>query len=256
MTLLRRLAVLGLFLLAGMPGAWAQKAIELVPGQNFNLYGLNINVSTCTIALSGGSSSACVAGTKLELLQESSPTGHIIFEVTGYTGTFASNGSATTSAALASPNSGTTSTLTIALKVTPVTGATEVVNYAKTTTTGTFTSTCNNGFTCASNSVGTSTTVTGNPNPATMTNSPLTTALLKNGTTNQSLQGNFSTNSNNFTINETLSVHASSNNSAYVLNLASSAINLKTVPEPASIALLLVGFTGLMMTRRRLRASS
>src|SRR4051794_38734138 len=97
MTLYARLAVLGIALIACSTGAQAQQAIGLVSGNSFNLYGLHVAVSGCTIGVNGASATACTATNKLELLQVVSPTHSITFDVIGYTG--ASPGS-TTSAAL------------------------------------------------------------------------------------------------------------------------------------------------------------
>src|ERR1700682_6558373 len=86
MALFARVAVLGLALIAANAGAQAQQVIGLVANSSFNLFGLNVDVSGCTLGLNRATATACTATNKLELLQVASPTNTLTFEVVGYTG--------------------------------------------------------------------------------------------------------------------------------------------------------------------------
>ena len=116
MTFLRSLAVLGLALIAAIPVARAQQAIGLVSGNSFNLYGLNLAISGCTIGLNGAGPAACSATDKLELLQVASHTNTITYEVIGYvTGI----GIDTSAALSSSGGTNSVSQLNLTLLVTP-----------------------------------------------------------------------------------------------------------------------------------------
>jgi hypothetical protein len=245
MTLFPRLAVLGLALIAAVPGARAQQSVGLVAGDSFNLYGLNIDVSSCTIGLNGGTAASCTATNKLELLQVASPTDTITYEVVGYTGT--SPGS-TTSAALSASTG--TSQLNLTLLVTPnasyhtsttrVTGATltsvgeAAFNYG---TSGT------SAQASAAFSAGTTATTLTDALTPQVTNTP-TVQTVPNG------PDSFSPNSASFTITENLELDPNGH-SVNLLSLRSVALKFTTTPEPASIAMLLAGLAGITLVRRR-----
>jgi hypothetical protein len=246
MTLLPRLAVLGLGLIAAVPRAQAQQAIGLVAGDSFNLYGLNVDVSGCTIALNGGSATNCAASNKLELLQVASPTNSIMFEVIGYSG--ALPGSAT-SAAL-SATSGL-SQLDLTLAVTPnasyptnttrVTGATltavgdDAFKSSKSGTTAEASAAFSHATNAASLTAALSPQVTtGTPRLQTVASGP----------------DSFSPTSNSFTITENLELDPNGH-SVNLLSLGSVALKFTTTPEPASAAMLLAGLAGIALVRRR-----
>jgi hypothetical protein len=244
MTLFPRLAILGLALIAGISGARAQQAIGLVTGDSFNLYGLNVDVSGCTIGLNGATATACTATNKLELLQVVSPTNTITFEVVGYSGT--SPGSATSAALSASSG---TSQLNLTLLVTPN------ASYRTSTTRVTGAMLTAVGDAAFSHSTGGTSAQASAAFSAGTTASPLTAALTPQlGTpTVQTVAngpGSFSPTSASFTIAENLELDPN-NHSVNLLSLNSVALRFTTTPEPASIALLLAGLAGIAVIRQR-----
>lgn len=246
MILFPRLAIVGVALLAVIPAARAQQAIGLVAGDAFNLYGLNVDVSGCTIGLNGASATACTASNKLELLQVASPTDSITFEVIGYTG--ASPGS-TTSAAL-SATSGL-SQLNLTLLVTPntsyqtdttkVTGATltavgdDAFEHSSSGTTAKASAAFSSGTSAA--------TLTAALTPQVTTGTP-TAQTVPNGA------NSLSPAAASFTITENLELNPN-NHSVNLLSLNSVALKFTTTPEPASIATLMAGLAGIALVRRR-----
>jgi hypothetical protein len=246
MTLFPRLAIVGLALIAAIPGARAQQSVGLVSGNSFNLYGLNVDVSGCTIGSGGSSPIACTASNKLELLQVASPTNSITFEVIGYTG--ASPGSST-SAAL-SATSGL-SQLNLTLLVTPNAGyptSTTRVTGATLTAVGDdafrVSSTGTAAQASAAFSAGTTAaTLTSALAPQVTTGTP-TLQTVANG------PDSFSPTSASFTITENLQLNPNGH-TVNLLSLNSAALKFTTTPEPASVAILLAGLAGIVMVRRR-----
>jgi hypothetical protein len=246
MILFPRFAILGLALVAGISGARAQQAIGLVAGDAFNLYGLNVDVSGCSIGLNGATATACTATNKLELLQVVSPTNTITFDVVGYSG--ASPGS-TTSAALTASSG--TSQLNLTLLVTPdasyhtsttrVTGATltAVGDDAFDRSTGGTSAQASAAFSAGT----TATQLTAALTPQVTMGTP-TLQTVPNG------PSSLSPNSASFTITENLELNPN-NHSVNLLSLNSVALKFTTTPEPASIALLLAGLAGIAVVRRR-----
>jgi len=108
-----------------------------------------------------------------------------------------------------------------------------------------------------SNNVTASATFTGTPNPTTIIPNPLTRTLTNTGLqTLTQATTSWSPNSNSFNIAENLVVTADGkNNAGYVLRLNTVELLFRTVPEPASVAMALVGTTGIMLARRRRRIS-
>ncbi len=246
MTLFPRLALLGLALMAGISGARAQQAIGLVANDAFNLYGLNVDVSGCSIGLNGATATACTATNKLELLQVVSPTNTITFDVVGYLG--ASPGS-TTSAALTASSG--ISQLSLTLLVTPnasyhtsttrVTGATltAVGDAAFDHGTGGTSAQASAAFSAGT----TATKLTAALAPQITTGTP-TLQTVPNG------PSSFSPTSASFTITENLELDPNGH-SVNLLSLHSVSLRFTTTPEPASIALLMAGLTGIAVVRRR-----
>jgi hypothetical protein len=249
MTLFARLAILALASIAAIPGARAQQAIGLVAGDSFNLYGLNVDVSGCSIGLNGASATACTATNKLELLQVASPTHSITFEVIGYTGALPGS---TTSAALSATTG--LSQLNLTLLVTPnagyrtnttrVTGATltavghDAFYSSSSGTTAKASAAFSAGTTAASLTAALTPQVTfGTPTLRTVSKGP----------------DIFSPTSASFTITENLELDPHGQ-SVHLLSLSSVALKFTTTPEPASVAMLLAGLAGLALVRRR-RAS-
>jgi hypothetical protein len=246
MTLFPRLAILGLALIAAIPGARAQQSIGLVAGDSFNLYGLNVDVSSCTIGLNGATAAACTATNKLELLQVASPTNTITYEVVGYTGT--SPGS-TTSAALSASTG--TSQLNLTLLVTPN------ANYHTNTTRVTGATLTSVGEAAFDHSTSGTSAQASAAFSAGTTATKLTDALApevnQNTPTVQTVPNgpdSFSPNSASFTITENLELDPNGH-SVNLLSLRSVALKFTTTPEPASIAILLAGLAGITLVRRR-----
>jgi hypothetical protein len=246
MTLFPRLAILGLALIAAIPGARAQQSIGRVAGNSFNLYGLNVDVSGCTIGLNGNSASACTATNKLELLQVASPTNTLTFEVIGYTGALPGS---STSAAL-SATSGL-SQLNLTLLVTP-----NASYHSNTTrvTGATMTSVGDDAFRFNSN--GTTAKASAAFSAGT-TAAPLTAALTPQVTTGTPTlrtvsngPDSFSPAAASFTITENLLLDPHGN-TVNLLRLNSVALRFTTTPEPASVAVLLAGLAGIALVRRR-----
>jgi hypothetical protein len=227
MTLFARLAVLGFVLIACATGAEAQQAVGLVSGNSFNLYGLHVAISGCTIGLNGASATACTATNKLELLQVASPTDSITFEVIGYTG--ASPGS-TTSAAL-SATSGL-SQLNLTLLVTPNAG------YSSNTTRVTGAALTAVGYDAFKSSSG-GTTATASAafssgTSAAMLTSSLTPQVTTGTPTLRTVSdgpNSFSPNSASFTITENLRLDPHGH-TVNLLSLKSVALRFTTTPEP------------------------
>jgi hypothetical protein len=246
MTLFPRVAILGLALIAGASGARAQQAIGLVANDSFDLYGLNVDVSGCTIGLNGATATACSATNKLELLQVASPTNTITYEITGYGG--ASPGS-TPSAAL-SASSGT-SQLNLTLLVTPNasyhTDTTRVTG-ATLTSAGDDAFDFGSGGTAAKASAAFSAGTTAAPLTAALT--PQVTRGTPAGQMAANGPDSFSSPSASFTITENLELDPN-NHSVNLLSLSSVALKFTTTPEPASIAMLLAGLAGIALVRRR-----
>lgn len=246
MTLFPRLAILALALIAAIPGARAQQVMGLVSGNSFNLYGLNVDVSGCTIGLNGASATACAASNKLELLQVASPTNSITYEVIGYTG--ASPGS-TTSAAL-SATSGL-SQLNLTLLVTP--NASYHTNTTRVTG-ATLTAVGDDAFKLGSSgtTAKASAAFSAGTTAATLT-SALTPQVTQGAPTLQTVPNgpnSFSPASASFTITENLELDPHGH-SVNFLSLSSVALKFTTTPEPASIAMLLAGLAGIALVRRR-----
>jgi hypothetical protein len=239
---------LSLFLTHAQASA-AQSVVSLFNGQSITLNGLNLAVSGCTL----NGASCPTTSSNLELLQLPSSRGSIQFEVIGGNGTLAGP----TSSALANTSAGTTSQLAFTLTATPL--STVSVNSAVMTTAGVFVvSSCANGNSCNqgtnSNAATVSSALAGSG--VTFTNNPLSTPLLLQTTGNAtqtiaSATAGFAPSSNSFSMADTLTLTSDSRDSGYTLNLHSVAWTLTTAPEPASMAVLLVGLGGLVVARRR-----
>jgi len=251
MNLLYRLAILPLILTAAsMNGAGA---VSLLNTGTTPLVtsGLTFTVTGCQVGVSNsGTTSPCVSGNNLQLIPVNAGRGTITVEVIGgggsaalvETGTTASNGN---------------SNLLVNLSVSLTPGfnpATYLATNAEFTTNGVEKySTCG---TCGSD---------GSSAQAVVSNGPgtlMANLLLQNGSTAQTTQTvnsatvNFSgTGANAFTIAETLNLHDNGGDAIGTLQFNYMTLTLHTVPEPASITMMLLGLGGLAMARRRRQAS-
>ena len=236
MTLWRPLVTLGLFLTAGATGSLAQTAAPLALGATVSLDGLTGEITSLTLpagGLTSGAEFGVVAPSRDNLVFE-------LYNVHGSTSTiFASLGS--------------TESLTFTIQITPTVGYTAKLGKASTVTQDLY------GFQAYSNCTtcsGASATVSTTFNTAVKT-SPLTNSLAIQGegvtATQQVVDGNTDsittpTSSINITSTLTLTPHGETVND---LAFRALTLQLHTVPEPVSASLLLVGFGGLLMTRRR-----
>jgi hypothetical protein len=229
MTLLRRLVVLGFFLAAAAPGAWAQ-TVAMANLNTLSAYGLTATITNC---------SATCAGDSLVVV----PTGRgtITFEVLNTLNPL-------TSAILSTT---TSATLTFDLVISANTSyhpLGSVVSNASLTSVGyRF---CSGGGTACS-AVATASFSAGT------TATPLTDTLPTSSSTSTQVSmvnspSSFSPASNSFTVVESLSLNKNGQTAG---NLAfdSLALKLTTTPEPASIAVLLMALGGLVMARPRRR---
>jgi hypothetical protein len=227
MFLFRPLAILSLLLIGGTSSAWAS---EVAFGNNASLalYGFTFQVSNCSLEISGTSESSC-SGHNLELESVSTGRDTITVEVAPTSGSYA----------LQSTNGAMTS-LSYTLTATQQTGNTQF-SAATLSTTGSNTYTCKSG--------GCSTTYSGAVSSS-GTNF-LTVALAQNATQNSS---NYSLGSpvNGFSVQQNVTLDGNNLNGS-TLALSTLALTLHTTPEPASIAILLVGLGSLAVARRRRR---
>jgi hypothetical protein len=243
-----RLLILGICVFAAASSAKAQAVTGLVSGDSFNLYGLNIDVSGCTIGLNGATPIACAASNKLELLQIVSARDTITFEVIGYTST---NPSTTaTSAALTATGSGLTQ-LNITLKVTsngtePNTKVTTGTLTTKGLDAYDFSSTGTTATASAAFSAGTSATTLTDALAPSVTTGTASSQTVSNG------PNSFSPAAAAFTITDSLDLNPNGH-TINALSFSSVALKLTTTPEPASVTVMLLALGGLTMVRRRRR---
>jgi hypothetical protein len=235
MSFLGRLVTSGFLLTCACSSAWAQTSpVQLTTGNYINAWGLTATIGTVTCP----NNSTCPGTDELEVVSTGRDT--ITFEVVNSTGS-----------AIFSTSSSSSKTMTIQLVITPNAAyqpAGGTVSGAVLTTVG-----------VDSASRG-SPTVSGSAVFALgkgETASTLTDSL-RIGTGSQTIvsgtpagtPNKFSTDSNSFTVTESLNIDKNSA-SGTSLSLTSIALRLDTVPEPATVSLILVGFAGLAMARRR-----
>ena len=237
-----RLSITGLLLVGSVSGASAQSVV-LDPGKSINLYGLTITVgSTCTIA-----GTACSLTDNLLLEGVSTGRDTITFEVVNKTA--GSN-------ILSTTRNGSTESLDVNFTVTPNAsyhGGGLVSSATKLSLTGTDECTSGNGKTCvAAKAVA---TLSSPFSPTSLTASlPISTSS-SSVVTGNSGSSTLSPNSNTFTVSDALTLNpASANTTGFSLTARALVLQLHTVPEPASAAVLLLGLGGLARTRGRRKA--
>jgi hypothetical protein len=247
MTLLRRLAVLGFLLIAAMPRGWAQSGfVPLENGQALTTYGFTFTISGCNWAtnVSSGTSGACASGVggtggNLDgLVLKAVQTGRDTVSVQ------VANSTAS-SAALTQALGGNKSYLAFTITVSEATGSTKFSG-ALLTAVG------------LDNTSGGTTTFTTQATSGSFSSSPLNPASAWGSSpstqTKSSNPDNLTSLLSGFSFAENIQLKSTtSTGSALALNTLT--MKFYTTPEPASISALLVGLTGLVMVRRRRRAS-
>jgi hypothetical protein len=230
MFLFRPLAILSLLLIGGASSAWASE-VAFGNGASLSLYGFTFAVSSCSLEISGTSESSC-SGHNLELESVSTGRDTITIELAPTAGSYA----------LQSTNGAMTS-LSYTLTATQQTGATQF-SAATLATTGSnayscpFHQSCSTTYSGAVSSSGTNF---------------LTVALAQNQTSNSSSLYSQSPTVNGFAVQENVTLDGNNLANGSTLALSTLAMTMHTTPEPASVAILLVGLGSLAVARRRRR---
>jgi hypothetical protein len=254
MTVLRRLAVLGLFLFAAIPQGRAQITSPIAlennadSSQTLSVYGLTFSISGCsygTGVASGSSGGSCV-GNGLEL--EGVQTGRDTITVEAVSSTAGS-------AALSQALDGTESYLNFTVNVTPS------GSYVGTQASGALLTAIGVNSYNTTGCGGCSASFTTQATSSSFTTSPLTPASPWANEYSSTATQMYSSDPdsltsplNTFSFGENILLSTSGAQSGATLKLNTLALKFYTTPEPASIAMLLFGLGGLAMVRRR-RAS-
>jgi hypothetical protein len=228
MFLFRPLAILSVLLIGGGSSAWAS-GVAFGNNASLSLYGFTFQVSGCSLEISGTSESSC-SGHNLELESVSTGRDTITIEVAPTSGSYA----------LQSTNGALTS-LSYTLTATRQTGNT-VFSAATLTTTG------SNTYSCQTWGCSTTVSAAVSSGGSTM----LSAALAQNQTTNSSTY-TLTSPVSAFSVQENVTLDGSGLANGSVLALSTVAMRLNTTPEPASVAILLVGLGSLAVARRRRR---
>jgi PEP-CTERM motif len=241
------ISTIGLLLIGWMPAGWAQALplpVVLSTGDFIDLFGLKIAVgSTCSI---GGTTCSATDGLVLEGV--STGRGTVTFEVANKTA--GSN-------ILAATQGGSPQTLSVNFTVTP-SGADAGATVSQATN-------------FSISGIDECTSVPAPPPPKTCVaasavatlgagfSSPSLTAALPISTTSNAVvtsassgSSTFSGSPNTFTVSDVLTLNPAG--TATSLSAQALVLQLHTVPEPASISVVLMGLGGLVMARRRRRS--
>jgi hypothetical protein len=238
MSVWRRVAALGLFLALTGSNAWAANPLLLNSTGTLSWFGFNVSAS-CSEGLNGAAATACTGSGANGLQLQAVPSGRgtVTFEIVNV-----NSGSAIFSGTALSGRD----LVTVVLTFTP-NGS--YLPAGSTATTATLTTIGFNNCSFGSCSASASAAFSAGTGVTTL----LDTLSQSTSSTAQNVSAGpngFSTPSNAFTVTETLT----DNPSAFLvtsLRLNSVALKLTTAPEPASITMILMGLSGLVMARRR-----
>jgi hypothetical protein len=242
MNLWRNLVVLGVCSAAGATGAAAQTAITPFALNNtVSLDGLTATITSLSCPASG-----CTSGDQLEIVTVS--RGNLEFEVVN------SSASSSIFAAPTGSNSTVTETLAFTIKIAPTSGYTHRIGTpTKVTESATGWQAYSTCSTCSQESAPISAAFTG----SSVTTNPLAGALPLQTQDTTASQVSFTSSTDSittaaspFVISSTLQL-INNGNTATKLEFDAYALTLHTAPEPASVAVLLIGLGGLAMARRR-----
>jgi len=270
MTVLRRLAILGMLLIAAMPSAWAQlpTAISMVAGNSFSIEGIKLTVNSCSVS---GIATSYTTGTTPVT---SSCSNDVLDATNGNRGgiSFQLHNVTPASNALndtASHNSQRDSnpvTMTFTLLVHD-NGSSKVVTDISKTTVGIAsvpTEDCSlcgglTGTRCVNGDQRTANATTTSSKAFTTTLVPgLVDALTVTGTTTpQTILGGVhitTPGTGDFTITETITLDNDHDTNAG-LSIKTVTYHFTTTPEPASIVIMGIALGGLAVARRRKNVS-
>jgi hypothetical protein len=233
MTLLRRVAILSLFLIAAASHVWAQTGSTIIQnGKSMAYDGYTFTISNCaygvnTTTLTG----SCTGNSTIDLVGMNQSRGGFTLQV--------QNAAGTGSAALSETSTAKQSYLSFTVTVS---GAGPQISGATLTGTGVVTN-------CASSC--SSTVTTSIAAMGSTMNDPWVAA---SGSKSYNTSTSFAPMSlNTVAFNENLDLNSAGVVSGATLSLTSVALRMTRAPEPASIAILLCGVGGLTLARRRRR---
>jgi hypothetical protein len=238
MILMRRLAILGLMLIASTSGAWAATSTEVFAGATISLNGLTLTVlsnpSLCTLSYAG--KSACSSTDGIYLQGVAAGKDLVSFELVG-----ASSGPAFSLA------KGSTADASMSFQYTVTTDepSTATFGNGSLTLNGTTSSSTTNKHVTAAEAF------SANAPSAAPTGLTGFNLFLDSSATSQSAGPTGFTNSpelKTFTITDTINLTPSSIAGVSLISLVNT---FHTAPEPASITVLLLGLGGLAFVRRR-----